>query len=139
MNRMLWRYGDLNVVYAAVDAETVIEQGDLLFQETDDARPCPRVGTQRVWFAEKFLGVALQRSRLGDTEPIRVGTTGVFEFDCLPSRFELGDLIAPIGPQQIILARAPHFAIARVAGRRDFEAETVLIAIQSAIMTGGIC
>lgn len=41
-DKMRWRYGDTNPVVAAVDAATVIEIGDLLFQEVDDARPASR-------------------------------------------------------------------------------------------------
>ena len=35
----------------------------------------------------------MQRSRSGETAPIRVATTGVFEFDCPSGTFELGDLV----------------------------------------------
>ena len=44
-------------------------------------------------FHDKFAGVAMQASRNGDTQPIRVATTGVFEFDCLRTTLEVGDLI----------------------------------------------
>ena len=36
---MRWRYGDTNPVVAAVAAGTVIEIGDLLWQDTDNAKP----------------------------------------------------------------------------------------------------
>ncbi len=39
MDKMRWRYGDTNPVVAAVDADTVIEIGDLLWQDIDDAKP----------------------------------------------------------------------------------------------------
>jgi hypothetical protein len=38
-DKMRWRYGDTNPVVAAVDSSTVIEIGDLLYQDTDDAKP----------------------------------------------------------------------------------------------------
>ena len=38
-DKMRWRYGDTNPVVAAVDAATVIEIGDLVWQDTDDAKP----------------------------------------------------------------------------------------------------
>ncbi len=38
-DHMRWRYGDTNAVVAAVDADTVIEIGDLLWQDVDDAKP----------------------------------------------------------------------------------------------------
>src|SRR3990167_2708815 len=98
-DKMRWRYGDMNSVDAKVDAETVIEVGDLLYQDTDDAKPASSQADQgsetvnQELFADKFLGVAMQRSRAGDTAPIRVATTGVFEFDCPSGSFELGDLV----------------------------------------------
>ena len=98
-DKMRWRYGDTNPVIAAVDAATVIEIGDLVYQETDDVRPASSQADQNTkaanqeLFADKFLGVAMQRSRAGETAPIRVATTGVFEFDCPSGTFELGNLI----------------------------------------------
>ena len=38
-DRMRWRYGDTNPVVAAVDLETVIEIGDLLWLDGDNAKP----------------------------------------------------------------------------------------------------
>src|SRR3972149_4143422 len=96
-DKMRWRYGDTNPVIAAVDADTVIEIGDLVYQETDDARPASSQADQgtkeanQTLFASKFLGVAMQRSRAGETAPIRVAATGVFEFDCPSGTFEMGD------------------------------------------------
>ena len=43
-DKMRWRYGDTNPVVAAVDAATVIEIGDLLWQDTDDAKPASAPG-----------------------------------------------------------------------------------------------
>ena len=98
-DKMRWRYGDTNPVVAAVDAATVIEIGDLLWQDTDDAKPASSVTNHgskllnQKALADAFLGVAMQRSRSGDAAPIRVATTGVFEFDCASGTFELGDLV----------------------------------------------
>ena len=90
-DKMRWRYGDTNPVVAAVAAGTVIEIGDLLWQDTDNAKPAamlPDSGQKTVnqeEFVAKFLGVAMTRSRVGDTAPVRVATTGVFESG-LPQR-----------------------------------------------------
>ncbi|MCC6125822.1 MAG: DUF2190 family protein [Pirellulales bacterium] len=150
-DKMRWRYGDTNPVLAAVDADTVIEIGDLVYQETDDARPAAMQADQgskaanQELFAGKFLGVAMQRSRAGETAPIRVATTGVFEFDCPSTAFELGD---PVGVdenaagdallnQQVAKVAAPKYAIGRDAKRQP-AAATVLIDIRSTVMTGGV-
>ena len=95
-DKMRWRYGDTNPVIAAVDADTVIEIGDLVYQETDDVRPASMQADQgtklanQELFGNKFLGVAMQRSRAGETTPIRVATTGVFEFDCPSTALRVG-------------------------------------------------
>ena len=94
-DKMRWRYGDTNPVVAAVDSGTVIEIGDLIYQDTDDAKPASSQADQgsetanQELFADNFLGVAMQRSRSGDTDPVRVATTGAFEFDCPSGTFEL--------------------------------------------------
>lgn len=151
-DRMRWRYGETNPVVAAVDSATEIEIGDLLYLDTDDAKPAsayPDQGTEsanQAALAAKFLGVAMQRSRPGDTEPIRVATTGVFEFDCPSTTFELGDLMGgdenaagnALLDQQVAKVTQAQYAIGRVARRAPTAATTVLVDIRSTIMTGGV-
>jgi len=151
-DKMRWRYGDTNPVVAAVDPDTAIEIGDLLYLETDDARPAaamPDQGTKpanQEAFAQKFLGVAMQRSRADEAAPVRVATTGVFELDCPSGTFELGD---PIGAdenaegsallsQQVAKVEASRYAIGRVARRESNATTGVLIDVRSTIMTGGV-
>lgn len=143
-DRMRWRYGDTNPVVAAVDADTVIDMGDLLWQDVDDAKPASRL-SDAVWFKAKFLGVAMQRSRLGDTAPIRVAATGVFEFECgTPQRSELGAMVAPAAgdrslQNQVVNETAYRdFAIGRVARRSSADEHTLLVDIRSTVMTGGV-
>lgn len=151
-DKMRWRYGDTNPVVAAVDSSTVIEIGDLVYQEVNDARPASAQSDQgsktanQDLFASKFLGVAMQRSRSGDTTPIRVATTGVFEFDSLSSQYELGDLIGPdentagnaLLDQQVAEVNSSHHAMGRVAKRESSATTSVLVDVRSTVMTGGI-
>ena len=151
-DKMRWRYGDTNPVVAAVDSSTVIEIGDLIYQATDDARPASAQADQggetanQELFAENFLGVAMQRSRDGDTSPIRVATTGVFEFDCPSGTFELGDLIGAdedaagtaLLDQQIDAVGSSNRAIGRVTRRESSANTSVLADIRSTVMTGGV-
>ena len=151
-DKMRWRYGDTNPVVAAVDSTTVIEIGDLLYQETDDARPASSQADQgsetanQQEFANNFLGVAMQRSRNGDTSPVRVAATGVFEFDCPSGTFELGDLIGvdenvaglALLDQQVAKVAKSEYAIGRVARRQASAATSVLVDIRSTVMTGGV-
>ena len=93
---MRWRYGDTNPVVIPVDSATVIEIGDLVWLDTDDAKPASTstygasLAAAQETFHDKFAGVAMQRSRAGDTGPIRVATTGVFEYPCASATFEVG-------------------------------------------------
>jgi hypothetical protein len=151
-DKMRWRYGDTNPVVAAVDSATVIEIGDLVCQDTDDTKPASAQADQgsetanQQLFAGKFLGVAMQRSRAGDTSPVRVATTGVFEFDCPSGTFELGDLVGvdenatgdALLDQQVDGVGSNANAIGRVARRAAEAATTVLVDIRSKVMTGGV-
>ena len=151
-DKMRWRYGDTNPVIAAVDSATAIEIGDLVYLDADDAKPASAQADQgteaanQVLFADNFLGVAMQRSRAGDTDPIRVATTGVFELACPASTFELGDLVGSdqassgtaLANQQIAAVADAQHAIARVARRAPVATTNVLVDIRSTIMTGGI-
>lgn len=151
-------YGETNPVVAAVDSSVVIEIGDLLFLNTDDARPAGQDtnsdGTGDLWnidlattqesFHDKFLGVACQASRDGDTDPIRVATTGVFEFACDAATFEIGDLVGPAKTSgnnlengKVVAVAGANLAIGRVAKRYATNTTTVLVSIESTVMRGG--
>jgi hypothetical protein len=149
---MRWRYGDTNPVVAAVQAATVIDIGDLLWQDTNNAKPAAALANggsktaNQQAFVREFLGVAMQRSRMGDTAPIRVATTGVFEMDCTSNTFELGDLIGPDSDaagdtllnQQVTKVGSVLAAIGRTARRAASNTASVLVDIRSTIMTGGV-
>ena len=151
-DRMRWRYGDTNPVVAAVDAATEIEIGDLLWQDVDNAKPAAAQAGQgseaanQEEFAANFLGVAMQRSRPGDAAPVRVATTGVFEFDAPAGNRELGDLMGPANNaagtallnQQVAAVVESRRAIGRVARRETAAPTTVLVDIRSTVMTGGV-
>ncbi len=151
-DRMRWRYGDTNPVVAAVDAATEIEIGDLLWQDVDNAKPAsaqPDQGTEpgnQEEFAANFLGVAMQRSRAGETSPVRVATTGVFEFDAAAGNRELGDLMGAaedtagtaLRNQQVAAVAESRYAIGRVARRETSSPTSVLVDIRSTVMTGGV-
>jgi hypothetical protein len=151
MSHTRWRRGAINAVFTPVEADTVIESGDLLYQHFDVARPASKIqtlGRQRRTFAVHFLGVAMQSSPRGQSEPIRVATTGVFEFDFARSSFRLGQWVGPaLGwtPEATVLANQRvetvvdrNHAIARVANGVAIPAGSVLIAICSTVMTGGV-
>jgi hypothetical protein len=142
---MRWRYGDTHPVLIPVDEATVIEIGDLVYFEADDARPASQQADQlgeeanQSLFASKFAGVAMQRSRDGDTDPIRVATAGVFEVACPTGTYELGDLLGAseasggtaLEDQQMEPVVRPELALGLVAKRVAAADGKVLVEIIS--------
>lgn len=147
-----WKYGDTKpVVTKAIGTAVVIELGDLVFQEANgDVKPASSftwssdLPTTQDAFANAFLGVAMQRSRSGDTDPIRVATAGVFEFPCASATFELGGLIGPakatgnaLEDQKVLGINEFDRAIGRVARRVGTADTKVWVEIASGKMAGG--
>lgn len=145
-NTFRYRYGDVKTVRTkAVGSTVVIEIGDLV-GTTSDGSVYPASDSQ--WsgteenFHDGFLGVALTQSRSGDTDPITVATSGVFEFDTASASYELGALVGPddggaaLYDQQVASVATPNLAIGRVARRTSSET-TVFVDVQSVRMTSG--
>jgi hypothetical protein len=149
---MRWRYGDTSpVITKAVASAAVIEIGDLV--EMDGSGNVTSAGahtwntnlaTTQEEFHDNYLGVAMQRSRAGDTDPIRVATTGVFEFECASSTFELGTLVGPakqtgnlLENQTVATVAGEQLAIGRVARRLNPSGTKVLVDVTSTVLYGG--
>jgi hypothetical protein len=134
-----------------VDSSTVIEIGDLVFLDTDDAKPASSQGDQgtetanQQLFHDVFAGVAMQASPSGETQPIRVATTGVFEFDCLSAALEVGDLMSSdehsggtsLLNQTVAKVTTANAAIGRCAKRVNPAGTRVLVDIVSSVLRGG--
>lgn len=150
-NTMRWRYGDTCPVVLPVDSATVIEIGDLVFLDIDDAKPAAMQidqGTElanQQLFHDIFAGVAMQASRAGDTQPIRVATTGVFEFDIASTTLEVGDLIGSkenvagvaLLNQTVGKVTNANAAVGRCAKRLNPAGTRVLVDIVSSTVKGG--
>ncbi len=150
-NAMRWRYGDTNPVMLPVDSATVIEIGDMVYLDTDDAKPASAQADQgtengnQQLFHDLFAGVAMQASPSGSTQPIRVATTGVFEFDCLSTTLEVGDLMSAdenvagtaLLNQTIAEVVAASGAIGRCAKRLNPAGTRALVDIVSSVVHGG--
>jgi hypothetical protein len=146
-----WRYGETNPVVLPVDSATVIEIGDLVYLDTDDAKPASAQadqsskGANQELFHDKFAGVAMQRSRAGDTQPIRVATSGVFEFACGSGTFEVGQLFGAeeqangtqLENQKIDDVATGNLAIGRCRKRVNPADTKVLVEIFSTVSRGG--
>jgi hypothetical protein len=151
-NIMRWRYGDTNPVMAAVASETVIEIGDLVGQVSGAAVPASALedlgseaGNQEA-FHDLFLGVAMQCSPAGSTEPIRVATTGVFELDCLSATLELGDMLGAdedgagtaLLSQTVAKVVTANLAVGRCVKRVNPAGTRVLVDVVSTVACGGV-
>ena len=148
---MRWRYGETNPIVIPVDASTVIEIGDLVYLDTDDAKPASSQADQgteagnQALFHNKFAGVAMQRSRVGDVDPIRIATTGVFELACAAATFEIGALVGAsengagnaLEDQRVEAVAGAHLAVGRCAKRVSPADTKVLVDIVSTVMYGG--
>ncbi len=147
-----YRYGDTKPVVAAVNSAVDIEIGDLLWQDTDDAKPASDQADQgseeanQDLFHDNFLGVAAQRSRVGDTDPIRVNTAGVYDYVCPSRTYELGDLVGAseaasgivLEDQQVESTTQPGRSIGRVRQREASAVTTVRFEIVSTVVHGGV-
>lgn len=150
-HKMRWRYGDTSPVVLPVDSSTVIEVGDLVYLDTDDAKPAASQADQgavtanQEMFHDAFAGVAMQASAAGDTADIRVATTGVFELACEAGTFEVGDLLGvaenaagtALENQTVAAASAANRALGRCAKRVNPAGTAVLVDIVSTVMKGG--
>lgn len=153
-NNMRWRYGDTNPVMVGCDAFTPIYIGDLLYvlpQKAGDALPDVVVAysqaspvfldalfaTPEPGMAKQcFVGVAMQ-SNTGGPRDIRVATTGVFEFDCEPSQFCVGDFIGMHikkdgNSQMVSKAFLEDVAIGLCVKYTESESEKVLVDLLTA-------
>ena len=150
-NKMRWRYGETNPVMMPAGSTTVVEIGDLVALDGTSAVPASSLSDQGTLaanqeaFHDQFLGVAMQASPNGSNNPIRIATSGVFEFECTSSTFEIGDLLGtkeePLGTEledQLVEAVATeNLAIGRCVKRVDPASTNVLIEVVSTVVRGG--
>ncbi len=150
-NTMRWRYGETNPVMLPVPVGYVIEIGDLLFLEDGFAKPAstqPDLGTlaaNQEAFHDNFVGVAMQCTTGASAETIRIATSGVFEFLCVSSSFELGELIGSteegtgqqLESQVVIGVAAENLALGRCVKQAASPTGKVLVDIASTVIHGG--
>jgi hypothetical protein len=134
-----------------VDSATVIEIGDIVYLDVDDAKPASAQGDQgtelgnQQFFHDLFVGIAMQASPSGVSQPIRVATTGVFEFDCLSTTLEVGDMMGPdehsggtsLLNQTVAKVTNINAAIGRCAKRINPAGTRVLVDVVSTVFKGG--
>ena len=152
-DRMRWRYGDTNPVVAAVDAATVIEIGDLVYQDTDDAKPASAqtdqgseatnqatAGRQVPGRGDAAEPLGRHRRRSAWPPPASSSSTAPAarsNSERLVGADENAAGNALLNQQVDAVASAAR-AIGRVAKRVASASTSVLVDIRSTVMTGGI-
>jgi len=102
-DRMRWCYGDIKPIEVKVLPDTLIEAGDMLWMDKDNAKPACLFPTgvfvnpenAIMSFVCNFLGIAMEASRKGEIKPVNIATSGTFEMDCINETFREGDLVGP--------------------------------------------
>jgi hypothetical protein len=134
-----------------VASATVIEVGDLVWYENGELKPAAAradAGTEAAnqeAFHDRFAGVAMQRSPAGESEPVRVATTGVFEFDCPSGTYEPGQLLGvkeaangtQLENQRVASVAGAALAVGRCARRVNPAGTSVLVSVVGTVLHGG--
>jgi hypothetical protein len=151
-NTMRWRYGETNPVVLPVASATVIEIGDLVYLDTT-AKPAgglsygASLAATQETFHDAFAGVAMQQSRAGDTQDIRVATSGVFELAAASATFDVGARLGvddnvggdALLNQQVIAVNAanPELSIGYCAKRVNPAGTAVLVDVIGTVTHAG--
>jgi hypothetical protein len=151
-NKMRWRYGDTSPVMLQVTSDTVIEIGDLVIQDSGVATRASELAdlgseaANQEAFHDAFVGVAMQHSPAGSSDPIRVATSGTFEMDCVAATFAVGDLMGAdentggtaLENQTVAKVATPNLAVGRCVRLVSPAATRVLVEVASTIVSGGV-
>ncbi|MDO4549658.1 MAG: hypothetical protein Q4C96_00225 [Planctomycetia bacterium] len=148
-----WRWGETNPIITPVDASTVIHRGDLLWFNTSSKKAEPAstssfgasLSAAQTTFTPNFLGIAMQESPAGNDSPIRVATTGTFQFNKTGAEVTLGSLVgvddnsdaSALENQTLVPVSSKTQALGRVSHIMDVEPGTVYVTITSSVMCGG--
>lgn len=141
-----YRSGPVELHRLRVDADTVINPGDLVYLDTDDVKPAADfpfdtdLATTRENFAAVFLGVAHTASADGETADVSVDLSplSVYEFVTTSGTCEVGSLFAPMGDsnglesQRLAKVTVADVAIARAAEYKSAAATAVRVQFASA-------
>ena len=149
-NQLRFRSGQVHLHKVRVDSATVIEAGDMLFLDSDDAKPASaftwdtNLAITQSNFAAKFLGIAHQQSKSGDTDDISVDVspTSIYEFNVASGTYEVGDLLSSdenssaLMDQQLEAVASGTLAIARAAEYKAASSTLLRVMFASAYFTG---
>ena len=148
--KLRFRCGQVQLQRVRVDSGTEIEAGDLVYLDTDDAKPASlfpwdtNLATTHAGFAAKFLGVAHTSSKEGETADVSVDVSpfSVYEFDVEPATFEVGAMIAPddlssaLVDQQLVKVTNAAQAIGRACEYKAVASSVLRVQFASAYHVG---
>ena len=149
-NQIRFRSGQVQLHRVRVDSATVIEVGDLVFLDGDDAKPASDftwttdLATTQAAFAASFLGIAHQQSAAGDTDDVSVDVspTSVYEFDAASATYELGDalgsdeLSSTLESQKLEAVGSTSLGVARAAEYKAAASTRLRVTFASAYHCG---
>lgn len=135
---MRHRREDAKPRYLPVNSAVVIEIGDMVYMEVDDARPASaftwdtNIATTQRAFKKKFVGIAADASAAGQTALIGIDIAGIVELTCASAAFEMFDLVAPakasgdaLEDQKVVEVTERNLAIGKVYRREASVVTTV--------------
>ena len=135
MNKLRFRSGQVQLRKVRVDSNTTIAAGDLIWLDSNVARPASDYAwntdlpTTQAEFAAKFLGIAHQPSAVGETLPISVdvSNSSVYEVDVNPGTYELGQALGPDENLSLLMSQQLEAALAAnsIARSAEFTTGTV--------------
>lgn len=149
-NLMRFRSGAVQLQKVRVDAETVIEAGDMVFLDTDDVKPASDfawttdLATTQGAFAGAFLGIAYQCSGEGETDPISIDVSplSVYEYGVYSATYEVGAMLGPDSASSLLMDQqlkgvgSAGLAIARGAEYKASASGLLRVNFASAFFTG---
>lgn len=139
----------LDVVDAAFDGSIAVEIGDLIFHDTNDAKPASSQADQgseaanQAAFVPRFLGVAVERKLSTDAAgTLQVAVDVIREYACVASAFEIGDWVTvdeaasgtALENQKLVKTTDPSLAIGYVIKRYGSAVTTVLVRLMSNVL-----
>jgi len=129
MNKLRFRSGQVQLVKCRVDSGTVIEAGDMVWLDSDDVKPASaftwttNLATTQGAFAAKFIGIAHQQSKDGETASISVDVSplSVYEMDVPSTTYEVGAMLGPDESSSALQDQQLETAVSAAAIARSVE------------------
>lgn len=135
-----------------VASATVVEIGDMVALVSNLVVPAvlftwtTNEATTQENFHDVFLGVALSRSKAGETDPVLVSPITTLEYDCAAATFNFANLVGPpknsgantLESQMLASVGAVNLSVGRTVTRYASNTTIVQARIVSSLFGGGV-